>query len=483
MLQLNPKRILMAAAFICLSGINGLGVVQAAEEAAQPAAQPAPPPAPVFPDLMAKIRAERESLQALNRERESRFRAEMEEQRRLNTKAQADRNAAEALTNRLDAAFAANEIRIEELGALLLVNQGSLGELFGVTRQVAGDALGLLSASLINTQVNPVVEGETRIEFMRRMSASAELPNIVDLERMWFELMEEMKAQGEVARYTTPVLQADGSTVDTEVVRVGAYTVYGNDEYLVYLSSEDKLSVLSRQPAESELMDAASAMLANTSGSGYTPAVVDPAGGALLSLYVERPDWFERIEGGEKVNYLIIAVGVIGVLAAAFQYVYLIIAKLGVSAQLKRLSSPNKNNALGRMLLSVEGPDGHAADKESSEVVELRISEAVLREIPRLERFQSFLRLAVAAGPLLGLIGTVIGMIITFESITASGSSDPKLMAEGIGAAMIATVLGLGIAIPLLFINAGLVSLSKSVVHVLEEHSTTLLAKHLHQGH
>ena len=113
------------------------------------------------------------------------------------------------------------------------------------------------------------------------------------------------------------------------------------------------------------------------------------------------------------------------------------------------------------------------------EVVELRISEAVLREIPALERFQAFLRLAVAAGPLLGLIGTVIGMILTFDSITASGSSDPKLMAQGIGQAMIATVLGLGVAIPLLFLNAGLVSLSRSVLSILAEQSTRLMANRL----
>jgi biopolymer transport protein ExbB len=112
-------------------------------------------------------------------------------------------------------------------------------------------------------------------------------------------------------------------------------------------------------------------------------------------------------------------------------------------------------------------------------VAELRISEAVLREVPALERFQAFLKLAVAAGPLLGLVGTVIGMIITFQSITESGSSDPKLMAAGIGQAMIATVLGLGIAIPLLFANAGLASLSRSVVQVLDEQSTGLLAEHI----
>jgi biopolymer transport protein ExbB len=115
-------------------------------------------------------------------------------------------------------------------------------------------------------------------------------------------------------------------------------------------------------------------------------------------------------------------------------------------------------------------------------VVELRISEAVLREVPLLERFQAFLRLAVAAGPLLGLVGTVVGMIITFQSITESGSSDPRLMAHGIGTAMIATVLGLGIAIPLLFINAGLASMSRSVVQILDEQSTGLLAEMLERG-
>jgi biopolymer transport protein ExbB len=101
----------------------------------------------------------------------------------------------------------------------------------------------------------------------------------------------------------------------------------------------------------------------------------------------------------------------------------------------------------------------------------------VLREVPLLERFQPFLRLAVAAGPLLGLIGTVVGMIITFQSITESGQSDPRLMAHGIGTAMIATVLGLGIAIPLLFANAGLASMSKGLVQVLDEQSTGLLAE------
>jgi biopolymer transport protein ExbB len=142
-----------------------------------------------------------------------------------------------------------------------------------------------------------------------------------------------------------------------------------------------------------------------------------------------------------------------------------------------QLDEPRADNPLGRVLQSAKTDPGTI--EEDAEVVELRISEAVLREVPRLERFQAFLRLAVAAGPLLGLVGTVIGMIITFQSITESGSSDPRLMANGIGQAMIATVLGLGIAVPLLFINAGLASMSRQVVQVLDEQSTGILAESL----
>jgi len=435
-------------------------------------------------DILAKIRAEGANEQNIAREREARFRNEMEEQRKQTAKVQADKNVADARTKRLDGQYAENEKRIKELNELLKVNQGNLGELFGVTRQVAGDTLSMMSSSLITTQMDAALKPgqETRVELMRRLSGAAKLPNISDLERMWIEMLNEMKASTETTRYNTAVLTGEGNeTKDMEVVRAGPFMAYGEDKFLVYLSSKSKLTVLERQPVGGGLIANAKDLLKNTSENGYVEAVVDPARGSLLSLYVERPNMFERIQHGEKVVYLTAAVGIIGFLLAIFQYVYLFGAKLSVAAQLKRKNTPMANNALGRMLLEVTGKDGHAADKDIPEVVELRISEAVLREIPKLERFQSFLRLAVAAGPLLGLIGTVIGMIITFESITASGTSDPKLMAEGIGQAMIATVMGLGVAIPLLFLNSGLVALSKTIIHVLEEESSGLMAKKLKQ--
>jgi biopolymer transport protein ExbB len=206
--------------------------------------------------------------------------------------------------------------------------------------------------------------------------------------------------------------------------------------------------------------------------------VVDPTRGTLLSIYAQRPTVAERIDKGEEVGYVIILVGLVGAGLGLFQLFYLSMVRGKVRNQLKFLKDPVADNPLGRVLATFKGADTEKLER-SPEVVELRISEAVLKEVPSLERFQSFLKLAVAAGPLLGLIGTVIGMILTFQSITESGSSDPKLMAAGISQAMIATVLGLSIAIPLLFMNAWLVSMSKSIVQVLDEQSAGLLAERL----
>jgi biopolymer transport protein ExbB len=294
---------------------------------------------------------------------------------------------------------------------------------------------------------------------------------------------------GKVVKFRTGVAPLDDpntadvdeskTPVEMDVVRVGPFTVSSNGQYLGYLPSQKALTQLNGQLL-GNLQALGRNLQAAPAGSGYQRAVVDPASGALLSLYVERPNWIQRIEEGEVVGYVIIAVGILGVLLAVVQAVYLVLTRFAVRAQLRNLSQPSKSNPLGRVLLAFRG-DGRPI--QNAELAELRVSEAVLREIPRLERFQSFLRLAVAAGPLLGLIGTVIGMIITFRAIVASGTSDPRLMAQGIGQAMIATVLGLGIAIPLLFINAGLAAISRSITQTLDEQSQQLLAENVQRQH
>jgi biopolymer transport protein ExbB len=428
-------------------------------------------------DLRAEVQKLRDDERRVAQERLQRFRAEQQRQEKRAQDAVQRRNAAEARSNALDKEWNENEKRIAEIQNLLSQREGNLGELFGVTRQVAGDAANTLQQSVLSTQLRTPEGGEERSEFLRRLAAAKALPSITELERLWYELTREMTEASKVVQYRAPVLQSDNTTVDMDVVRVGPFTVSSNGKYLGYLPSQKELTVLSGD-LQGDFPSIGRELQAATGTMGYHSAVVDPSRGALLGLYVERPGVIQRIQQGEAVAYVIVAVGILGVMLAVFQAVYLVITRMAVVSQLKNLDTPRKNNPLGRVLLAFKG-DGKRI--ENSELAELRISEAVLREVPKLERFQAFLRLAVAAGPLLGLIGTVIGMIITFRAIVASGSSDPRLMATGIGQAMINTVLGLSIAIPLLFINAGLSALSRSVTQTLDEQSQSMLADNVRQ--
>lgn len=418
------------------------------------------------------VRQMRDKESKLAQEREATFRSELQKQEELSRNALARKNAAEARTIQLDKAYLDNEARLEEMTVLLKQHEGNLGELFGVTRQIAGDAANVLQQSMLTVHY-PAQDGEKdRAQFLVDMASAKSLPSIIELERMWFELQREMIENGKVLRFKTPVLKPDETVEEMEVVRVGPFTAVSDGQYLEYIPGKKMLGIFDRQLG-GELQSAAENLQEAT--EGYEPAVVDPARGALLTRYVERPNILERIQHGEAVGWVIVAVGILGVLLAAIQFVYLIATRIAVKAQLAKLSNPESSNPLGRLILAFRG------DKPApnAEVAELRLSEAVLREVPKLERFQAFLRLAVAAGPLLGLVGTVIGMILTFHAITSSGSSDPRLMADGIGQAMIATVLGLGIAIPLLFINSGLSKLSTGLTQILDEHSQNLLAKYL----
>ncbi len=397
-----------------------------------------------------------------------------EQQQKMLQEAQAKREALAKTSSALSDQFSSNELKINGVRNQLQEKAVTLGlnEIFGLSRQVAGDTATQLRQSLISTQFPPVAGELDRDDFLRSYAEARATPTAAELERVWFEVQREMTASGQVAKYQAEVVQPGGEAVETEVIRIGPFTAIAGGKFLSYRPSLKTLNVFPRQPPK-EFLDYAERL--ESANSGYVKAVVDSARGVLLSLYVDRPNWLQRIELGEEVGYVIIAVGVTAFLAFLLQLFHLLGVRAAVRRQLKNLEKLTSDNPLGRVLLAFKGNSNRI--EQDADIAELRISEAVLREVPRLERFQSFLRLSVAAGPLLGLIGTVVGMIITFQSITESGSSDPKLMATGIGQAMIATVLGLGIAIPLLFANALLNTLSKSVSQVLDEQALGMLAE------
>ena len=390
------------------------------------------------------------------------------------------RDALDKASKKLQDQYSANELKINQLNGQLRDKAMNLGltELFGLARQVSNDVSTILQQSLITTQFPPAQGQQARDEFLRAFSASRTTPTAADLQRVWTEVQREMTASGQVAKYQATVVQPGGEPQKTEVIRVGPFTAISGGKFLSYLPTLRTFEILPRQ-LPSSFMSVANRFSSAT--SGYAEAVVDSARGVLTGLYVERPTFGERIKLGQEVGYVIITVGLLGALAFILQLIHLVLVRLAVSNQLKNLDRPSASNPLGRVLLAFKGDKTRIED--DADVAELRITEAVLKEVPKLERFQSFLRLAVAAGPLLGLIGTVWGMILTFQSINESGSSDPKLMATGIGQAMIATVLGLGIAIPLLFAGALLSTLSKAVVQILDEQSAGMLAESIEKQH
>lgn len=424
--------------------------------------------------IIAEARSARAASEQLFNQRASQFEAaDAATRQRLMNEATAQRDALAAQVAEKTEIYSENDLEINRLNGELRSKANSMGlsEVFGLARQVANDSTTNLQQSMIGAQF----PGDDRVAFLQTVAASNNrMLSIDELERLWFELSREMAATGQVAKFTGSVVLPGGTSETTDIIRIGPFIATAGDRYLTYLPELNRLTVLPRQLNNPFRSDAANLAAAT---SGYVQATVDSTRGVLLNMYVERPTLKERIELGEAVGYVIIVVGVVGAVFFVLQLLYLLKQRLAVAAQVRNPESPRPNNPLGRVLLAFKG-DGSTIE-EDADILELRLTEAIMKEAPKLERAQAFLRLAVAAGPLLGLVGTVVGMIITFQSITETGSSDPKIMATGIGQAMIATVLGLGVAVPLLFGNALLTSLSKSIMQILDEQSAGILAETL----
>lgn len=421
-------------------------------------------------DLLKQVQQSNQQQSKLNLEREQRFLKNKAEQQVEVQKAEAQLAAAQARVNVVKGRYEANQKAMADLKTQLQARAGDYGQVYAAVKSVSADFRAVAAGSLVSAQV------PDRQIFLDQLSQGREVPSIADLEKLWFTLQQEMTESGKVTRFSTDILDRDGLPQKAEVVRVGTFTAISDGEYLALEGG--RLAALTHQP-KSEFLGLAEDF--EEANEGYEPVMVDPSRGSLLKLEGERPGMMDRVHQGGEIGYIIIAVGAIGFVLALFQMVYLYRVNARVHEQLRDVAAPRDDNPLGRVLMSLRdarAPDPNE-DATDAEVLELRLSEAVLREQPKLERFQTFIRLVVAAGPLLGLVGTVAGMIITFQVITELGAGDPKAMARGISQAMIATLLGLGIAIPLLFINAYLASRSKALVQLLDEQSAGMLARSL----
>lgn len=415
-------------------------------------------------ELLQLVRKARVEEDRVNRERERRFLADKNRQKQLLKEAKAQLRAETRRSERLKNTFDANEKKLTELEETLRQRMGSLGELFGVVRQVAGDAKATFDNSLVSAQF------PDRQSLLMPLIKSKELPDIPRLEDLWFALQQEMTESGKIVKFDSRVILPDGSEKQTRVTRVGVFNVVADGRYLRYLPETGELLELPRQPAGRYLKLATG--LESASPGSIVPMAIDPSRGSILALLVQAPDLKERIQQGKLVGYVIIVLFAIGLLIVAVRWIALTVTGLKMRKQLK-LDEPKENNPLGRVLAVYR-----ANPNVDTETLELKIDEAVIREVPKLQSGLATIKILAAIAPLLGLLGTVTGMIETFQSITLFGTGDPKLMAGGISQALVTTVLGLVSAIPLVALHSVVAGKSKRLISILDEQSAGIIAQH-----
>jgi len=411
--------------------------------------------------LLDETRAARQREQELHREREAAFLNERDQQQQKLKAAQQRLEQAQQRADALSEGFDDNEATLSALETEIQGKAGAVGELFGVYRQVAGDTAGLLEASLISAQY------PERRAFLEEAAQRDALPSIETLEALRFEILREMTAAGEVVRFEAPVVAADGQVRETKVLRVGPFSVVDDAGFLGYLPESQRYFELSRQPGGGAASTARALFEAE---GGLQTAIIDPTRGSLLTTLVKRPSLGEYVNAGGLVGRIIIGLAVAGFGIALWRAAMLLRLSAAVRRQSHRTDQPASDNPLGRVLASYR-------QDADTETLQLQLDDAVLREVPAIERGLGTIKVLAAVGPLLGLLGTVTGMILTFQQITLFGTGDPKLMADGISQALVTTVLGLIMAIPLVLLHSALRARADGLIQVLEEQSAGMVAE------
>lgn len=373
----------------------------------------------------------------------------------LETKIKQLEEGDESLKGRLDQA----QVRLTQL-------KGRHGDLPEALRQAAETSLKQLGNSLLGP-MDAAITGplERQRQETRQLDAR-------QIENLWQPLLGALKAQGQISEQTLKLIEPDGQMTEAKVRTLGPFVALHQGRFLEYKPGFGAFQVLPRQPNTDFLAQAK--ILETNPDTRPMPLVIDPSRGTQLAMLVQTPDLMERIEQGGLVGYVIMVLAVFGIVLALIRILMLRWTWLKVARQKRHLDAPSANNPLGRVLLAVD-----SSDPDDAEILERKLDEAILRELPALDWGLGLIKLLAAIAPLLGLLGTVTGMILTFQAISLFGSGDPKMMAGGISQALVTTIQGLVTAIPLLLLHALAISSSRRLGQVLDEQAAALLALRL----
>ncbi len=398
----------------------------------------------------------------IHKEREAVFAMDASEQKKALKKAKEELKTTKKDTSILKSKFDDNEETLANLEEELRKRMGNLGEMFGVVRQVSQDMASIRENSLLANELG------ARSNVLDELSESKALPSIPELEHLWYEMQLHMTKQGESKSYQTTYLDAKGVKVEGNVYHIGPFVAFNDQGFVNYDPNTQLFLELNKQPSEAGLIENYI-----DSNEDIEAIVIDPTRGTLLSLNSQSPSIMDRIHQGGLIGYIILVLALSGIIYAGILLVQRFSMQQKIKQQLNAPAKIDLDNPLGRVL-SVYKDEQNAKDLET---LEMKLDEAVLKELPELEKGLSIVKLLAAVAPLLGLLGTVTGMIATFQSITLFGTGDPKLMAGGISQALITTVLGLVAAIPLLFMHNILNGRSKEMIQILDQQAAGIIAE------
>ena len=409
------------------------------------------------------------------RDRERQFRNEKNKQAKLLADAKAERARLEREAARLEVKFEANEALLVVAEVQLKERLGSLNEIFGHLAGLATESRNIFEQSISSAQF-----GKEREEFLTelavKMGRGVTLASIPELERLWFELQREINATGEVVKFTTDVIALDGTVESREVVRVGVFNAVSDGNYLTYASTRGMYEELPSQPARRYTSTTSDVLDAEAFPVQFAVDPTGPQGGSYLASLIAMPGWGERTQQGGLVGYIILYVLGLGGLGLFGWRLYSLIGIRSLIDSQLAASTLSTDNPLGRVLKVAE--DNPKADTET---IELKMAEQILNERPPIEKLNWLIKLISIVAPLMGLFGTIIGMIITFQMITLFGTGNPKTMAEGISIALVTTWLGLAVAIPMTFMSAIVSNFSKGILETIEEQAIGMAAERSEQ--
>lgn len=378
--------------------------------------------------------------------------------------------AAKKLRSKLEAEGKQLEDKVEASRQNLAQSSSKLGEVFAVFREEKSHLYALLSSAFYSLD-NPEL-----LQFAQP-SNDDRLPAIKDFQKLWLSLHASWQASGEITQFNHQWINSQGETLTSPLTRLGDLQV---------MTPEGSLDISGALPAlwskqPKGMLNTNNQFIANKAALG-SEVILDPARGQTLELLDLQPSLIERTHQGGFVGYVIIVLGVLGLLLALVQSIRLALEQRRVKRQLTNLNELTNNNLLGRVLSQLTAAAaGLSANKQAGEVegLEAKLDELLIKEAAPLEQGLALVKLLAAMAPLLGLLGTVTGMIATFQAITLFGTGDPSLMASGISQALVTTVLGLVTAVPLLLAHLLLHGRSRNLARLLESHSLAWLAEQL----